>query len=264
MTSLKFNMPYSLKISFSEDFNFYSGDTYNIDMKDGIVNSIDLKGNMGKHSYVYLKLKNSPIKLLKKYIGLYYCTDEEINIFEKVLNSINIKFDDFTFFGIKDIYTIKGNICYVKTFITSINPSSSDTAHGGNVLFKLYENTDLKLIDAKTNGKPVPPRYRYIKGNYINMVSEYYNNEGFINTFECEYFFYLHKISNYYSVKVGYSQLSEGGYYQLYVNYNKNEIKKCEFLRKVDYIKDDEKYNIILKEKFHSKNPFNILYLYLS
>lgn len=149
------NSPFSFRVKCSDYFIFNSPSDYNFTNIFKVISAreILLKGN--KHqNYLNFSFKSkNDIILPKNDKAFYYCNEKELKELEFVINSTRIKFNEINVIGVKEIYTIKKDICTVKSYITFFRPHEGISCPGGSYLFDLEEYTDLKYINATNNQK---------------------------------------------------------------------------------------------------------------
>ena len=265
------NSPFSFRVKCSDYFIFNSPSDYNFTNVFKVISAreILLKGN--KHqNYLNFSFKSkNDIILPKNDKAFYYCNEKELKELEFVINSTRIKFNEINVIGVKEIYTIKKDICTVKSYITFFRPHEGISCPGGSYLFDLEEYTDLKYINATNNQKDLNKIFEpslligksYLKLHYSLEEHDFFGTNEFDYSFRINY---SYKLQNFY-INFGHYQIIEGGYFHINIKIDPLVFKNFRFAFDMNYTYNEDECAIdikaIYKHRKYRDIPFNALFL---
>ena len=195
-----------------------------------------------------------------------YCYDiSEINKLNHASHNIKFNSEETNIIGIKDYFSIKNKIVYVRSFITFIkfrDYESINNYYQDSLFYFVQDCDNLKIINVKFNKQMNSSGTK--QGHYLQLTYELKPKEYFC-TVEVVYSYSLKCSSQYDTTSIAHDYMGEDFYYSLTINYDPNEYTGFAFLRNqntYEFKKDRSEIKIEnFYKRYNDKNPYENLIL---
>ena len=195
-----------------------------------------------------------------------YCYDiSEINKLNQASHNIKFNSEETNIIGIKDYFSIKNKIVYVRSFITFIkfrDYESINNYYQDSLFYFVQDCDNLKIINVKFNKQMNSSGTK--QGHYLLLTYELKPKEYFC-TVEVVYSYSLKCSSQYDTTSIAHDYMGEDFYYSLTINYDPNEYTGFAFLRNqntYEFKKDRSEIKIEnFYKRYNDENPYENLML---
>ena len=195
-----------------------------------------------------------------------YCYDiSEINKLNQASHNIKFNSEETNIIGIKDYFSIKNKIVYVRSFITFIkfrDYESINNYYEDSLFYFVQDCDNLKILKVKFNKQMDSSGTK--QGHYLLLIYQLKPKEYFC-TVEVIYSYSLKCSDQYDTTSIAHDYMGEDFYYSLTINYDPNEYTGFTFLRNqttYEFNKDRSEIKIEnFYKRYNDENPYENLIL---